>query len=114
MSAISRLLIVNIFPVWNYIDMAMFNEEQPSTWFFSFGKRTGKVGRFFENVEQGLSAIDTVPFGLCRLLHNSDTLQPLDGALCGRKGNAQLTGNAGGGDEWIGRQQIDNPQRSVC
>jgi hypothetical protein len=28
MSAISRLLIVNIFPVWNYIDMEAFNEEQ--------------------------------------------------------------------------------------
>jgi hypothetical protein len=33
MSAISRLVIVNIFPVRNYIDMATFNEEQRSTWF---------------------------------------------------------------------------------
>src|ERR1035441_7691982 len=66
---------------------------------FSFGKRTGKVGWFFENVEQGLRAIDAITFGLFRLLHNSDTLQPLDCALCSRKSNAQLAGNAGGGDE---------------
>ena len=31
-------------------------------------------------------------------------------ALCSREGHAQLAGNAGGGDERIGRQQIDNPQ----
>ena len=103
----------NIIPVWNYIATAIFNEEQPSTRFFSFGKSAGKVGRLFENVEQGLRAVNAVAFGLCCLFHNSDTLQPLDGALCGRKGNAQLTGNAGGGDEWIRRQQIDNPQRSI-
>ena len=66
---------------------------------FSFGKRAGKVGRFFENVEQGSRTVDAVAFGLCRLLHNSDTLQPLDCALCGREGNAQIAGYAGGGDE---------------
>jgi hypothetical protein len=32
-SEISRIVIVNIFPVWNYIDMATFNKEQRSTWF---------------------------------------------------------------------------------
>jgi hypothetical protein len=104
MSAIIRLLIVNIIPVWNYIAMEAFNEEQRSTWLFSFGKRAGKVGRFFENIEQGLRTVDTVAFGLCRSLHNSGPLQTLDCALCGRKGNAQLIGNAGGGDEWIRRQ----------
>jgi hypothetical protein len=31
MSTISRLLIVNIIPLWNYIDMEAFNEEQRST-----------------------------------------------------------------------------------
>jgi len=45
-SEISRIVIVNIFPVWNYIDMAIFNEEQRSTRLFSFGKRAGKVCRF--------------------------------------------------------------------
>jgi hypothetical protein len=84
-SEISRIVIVNIFPVWNYIDMATFNVEQRSTWFCSFGKRAGKVGRFFEDVEQGLGAVNAVAFGLCRLLHNSNTLQPLDCALCGRE-----------------------------
>jgi hypothetical protein len=79
----------------------------------SFGKRAGKVCWFFEKFEQGLRAVNAVAFGICRLLHNSDTLQPLDCALCGREGNAQLAGNARGGDERIGRQQIDNPQRSV-
>src|ERR1039457_4439808 len=113
MSAISKLVIGNIIPLWNYIDMEAFNEEQRSTWLFSFGKRAGKVGRFFENVEQGLRAVDAVAFGLCRLLHNSDPLQPLDCALCCSEGNAQLAGNPGGGDERIGRQQVDNPQRSV-
>ena len=80
----------------------------------SFGKRAGKVGRFFEDVEQGLRAVNAVAFGLCRLLHNSDALQTLDCALCGCEGNAQLAGNARGGDERICRQQIDNPKRSVC
>ena len=47
----------------------------------SFGKRAGKVCRFFENVEQGLGAVDAVAFGLCRLFHNSDALQPFDCAL---------------------------------
>jgi hypothetical protein len=79
----------------------------------SIGKRAGKVRWFFENVEQSSRTVDAVAFGICRLLHNSDTFQPLDCALCGREGNAQFADNAGGGDEWISRQQIDNPQRSV-
>jgi len=73
----------------------------------SFGKRAGKVCWFFENVEQGSRTVDAVAFGLCRLLHNSGTLQLLDCALCGCEGNAQFAANTGGGDEWIGRQQID-------
>ena len=80
---------------------------------FLIRKKAGEVCRFFENVEQGLRAVNAVAFGLCRLLHNFDTLQPLDCSLCGCEGNAQLVGNARGGDEWIGRQQIDNPQRGV-
>jgi hypothetical protein len=79
----------------------------------SFRKRTGKVGWFFENVEQGLRTIDAVAFGLCRLLHNSDALQPLDSSLSGREGNAQLTSYTRGSNEWIGSQQINNPQRCV-
>ena len=63
----------------------------------SFRKRTGKVGWFFENVEQGLRAVNAVAFGLCRLLHNSDTLQPLDSSLSGREGNAQFAGKRPGG-----------------
>jgi hypothetical protein len=113
MSTISRLLIVNIIPLWNYIDMGAFNEEQRSTWLFSFGKRAGKVRRFFENIEQGLRAVNAVAFGLSRLLHNSDTLQPLDSSLSGREGNAQLTSYARGSNEWIGSQQINDPQRGV-
>ena len=63
----------------------------------SFGKRAGKVGRFFENVEQPLRAVDAVTLGICRLFHNSDTLQPFDCALCGREGNAQFVGKRPGG-----------------
>ena len=58
----------------------------------SFGKRAGKVDRLSEKVEQRLRAVDAVTLGICRLIHNSDTLQPFDCALCGREGNAQFAG----------------------
>jgi hypothetical protein len=44
-----------------------------------------------------LRAVDAVTLGICRLFHNSDTLQPFDCALCGREGNAQFAGKRPGG-----------------
>jgi len=46
-------------------------------------------------------------------LQHTDSLHPFNGALRGRKGQFQLTGNSGGCDEWICRQEVNHSQRRI-
>ena len=71
------------------------------------------MSRFFQNIEQCLSTVDTVTLGIGGLLHDSMLFEPLNCALRGREGQVQLIGCASDSDEWIGGQQIENPKRRI-
>jgi hypothetical protein len=60
-----------------------------------------------------LRAVNAVALGICRPLQNPHAFQPPDCSLCRCEGDTEFAGNARGGNEGIGGQQIDDPQGGI-
>ncbi len=64
----------------------------------------------FQDIQKRFRTVNAVAFCCSGLLHNSKLFQSLNATLRCGKGDAELFGTAGDGDERVRAEQLDDPQ----